>query len=71
MQGGARWQRCEQAFRALGQLLDLAAIDRLDDRAARRKVTVQRADADAGAAGDLIQADVRARFGESEFGDFQ
>ncbi len=44
---------------SLGQtreLVDFAAIDRLEQGFARREVTVERADADAGALGDSLEA---------------
>ena len=49
----------------LGQLVDLAAIDRLEQGLARREVAVERADADAGPPGDGLQARVRAAGAEN------
>ena len=58
----------DQARRGVGQLLDLAAIDRLHDRVASREVTVKRADPDIGAARDLFEARLRPHFRERRLG---
>ena len=50
-----------EARRGVGQLLDLAAIDRLHDRVAGREVAVKRADPDARPPRDLFEARLRAR----------
>src|SRR6185312_7963917 len=58
-----RVDRRSLALQLLGQLaelLDLAAIDRLIERLARRKMAIERADADAGFARDRFQARIRA-----------
>ena len=58
MQRLARRQCLGEAIRRIGQLLDLPAIDRFDDRVASWKVPVESADPDAGPPRDLLQADV-------------
>jgi len=63
-QGFARRQVAEEALRGIGQLLDLAAIDGLDDSVAAGEVTIEGANADPGAAGDLVQADRRSTTSE-------
>src|SRR5271165_3087033 len=42
----------------------LLTVDRLDDRAAGRKMPIERADSDAGLPGDLLEADVGADLAE-------
>jgi hypothetical protein len=64
----ARRQRRSEAICRIGQLLDLPAVDRFDYRLAGRKVTVESADADAGAPRDLVQADVGPGAGERQLG---
>ena len=64
MQRLARRQGRGQAIRRISQLLDLAAVDRLDNRVAGRKVAVEGADADAGPPRDLVQADLGSGAGE-------
>ena len=50
-----------QLFRKFDELLDLAAIDGLEQRLARREMAVERADADPGASRHRLQAGVRRR----------
>src|SRR5262245_1416844 len=54
----------EQLAGGAAQQVDLVAVRRLDERGARREVTVERADADAGAPRDVLQRGVRAVLGE-------
>ena len=63
-----RGQGFGEARRGVGQLLDLAAIDRLDDRVAGREVAVKRADPDIGPARDLFEARLRPHFRERRLG---
>jgi hypothetical protein len=44
-----------EAVRPVADRLDLVDVDRLEQGAPVREAAVQRADADAGAAGDLLQ----------------
>src|SRR6202011_2753353 len=64
VEGLARRQRSEQASRRAGQMHDLSTVDRLDNRVAGRKMSVERPDPDAGSPGDLFEADIRADFAE-------
>ena len=63
-----RRQGFDQARRGVGQLLNLAAIDRLDDRVAGREVTVKRADPDTRPPRDLFEARLRPHFRERRLG---
>ena len=54
----------EQLVGALAEDVDLVAVHRLDERLARGEVPVQRADADAGVAGDVLEGDLGAAGGE-------
>src|SRR6202020_172182 len=57
--------------RGIGQLLDLTAINRLDNRIAGREVAVKRADPDASATRDLVEARLRPDFRERRLGRFE
>ena len=63
-----RGQGIGEARRGVGQVLDLAAIDRLHDRVARREVAIKRADPDIGATRDLFEARLRPHFRERRLG---
>ena len=54
----------EQLVSLLDQDLYLVAVDRLDQRVARGEMPVQRADADTGSAGDVLEGDLGAPGGE-------
>ena len=62
MQRLARGQGLEQLRHGFGQLLDFAAVNRLHDRLSGREMTIQCADADAGAARDFFQAHIQPEF---------
>ncbi len=54
----------EQLVRLFDQDLYLVTVDRLDQRVARGEMPVQRADADTGSAGDVLEGDLGAPGGE-------
>ena len=56
-----------QLFGEIGELLDLAPIDRLEQRLAGREMPVQRADADAGVPRHGLQAGIWAAGAEHRF----
>src|SRR6185437_7449682 len=66
-----RVDRRSLALQLLAELLDLAAIDGLIERLARRKMAIERADADAGFARDRFQARIRAAGAEYGLGRLQ
>ncbi len=57
-----------QAGRCVGQLLNLAAIDRLHDCVAGGEVPVERADPNASAARDLVEGRLRPHFRKRRLG---
>src|SRR6202020_1724731 len=57
--------------RGIGQLLDLTAINRLDNRIAGREVAVKRANPDASATRDLVETRLRPDFRERRLGRFE
>jgi len=60
-----------QLLGQLAELLDLAPVHRLEQILARRKMAVERADADAGAFCDGLQARFGAAGAEHGFGRFE
>ncbi len=68
MQRLARRQGLEQLRHGFGQLLDFAAVDRFHNRLSGWEMTIQRADADAGAARDFFQAHIQPDFREPRLG---